>query len=161
MKRFLLFLSLSFLASYAYADEDRYDDHYKVEGRIWGLKDGDIKKISAELYLPPRGEGSIFMHLHSHRERMKKTVEALNYFIERKNGRSVFYIIFPYHNENEVVVMKGSYMRDEDLALYSGEIFVGPKDCAMKLGPDHTKLHDGFMFKGTFHFKDRIIRDRN
>ena len=134
-------------------------DYYKVRGTIYARPgEEDIKKLHAKLYLPPRGEGSVFIHIHDYRHNESKTIESLNHFVEREHGRSIFYIVFPYKTEGEIAIMKGSYMRDENLALYSGEIFVAPSESAEESPNGKINFdHDDMRFIGLFSFKDRIL----
>lgn len=166
MKVSKLLLSLMFVfSSFLQANQnlDPEGDFYEVRGTVYARPDGDeITKLRAKLYLPPRGEGPLYIHLHDYSENESKTVQALHYFVEREYGRSVFYIVFPYKTADEIAIMRGSYMRDDDVALYSGEVFVAPADCGSNL--PHGKLnfeHEDMRFIGMFSFKDRIIGDHH
>lgn len=154
MKVLKLALCLSLFSSFTYLYAN---DHHNViaKGRIL-LKNqkNKIIPIKAKLSLPPRGKGPLFLLLRDH-----KPIKALNYFVERKNGRSIFYIVFPYKTDDEHAIMRGTYTRGTNLALYTGEIFVGPKEKALDMNAKNTSLHD-FKFLGNFSFKKRIKKDR-
>ncbi len=156
MRKLVLFLSLSFFTA-GVLQANTSEGTLKVRGTVYAMDgEGVIHKLVAKLLLPVRGEGDIVIHLHDLKHNKKKTVKALKHFVTRKNGRSVFYIVFPHEKAGEVVVMRGSYMRDSAVALYSGDIFVGELEEAASLSPENVSASENFRFKGSFFFKKRV-----
>ena len=125
MKKVLMGLVLSFMTGMLYADP--LDDHVKVRGIIHAWGEGEIHRIHAKLYLPPRGKGPLMIHLRDLKRHWSKDVFAEKFFVVKKNGRSIFYIVFPAKTDDKIVVMRGTYTRDASIALYAGDIFIGPK----------------------------------
>lgn len=154
MKKLLLCLSLALMGSFLHAEPT--ENHLKVRGVVYAWGEGEIHKLAAKLYLPKRGQGDIYIHLHDHKHGRKKSAKSLNFFVENKNGRKLFYIVFPYKTDDKVVVMRGTYTRDSRVALYAGDVFVAPKEEGLSLTPEDTTACDNFEYKGTFFFKKRV-----
>ena len=158
MKKLLLCLSLMFVGGFLQAEPG--ENHLKVRGVVYAWGEGEIHRLAAKLHLPKRGQGDIYIHLHDHKHGRKKTAKSLNFFVENKNERKIFYIVFPYNTDDKVVVMKGTYTRDSSRALYVGDVFVAPKEEGLALSAENTAACDNFKYKGTFFFKKRILEDK-
>ena len=86
---------------------DPLDDHVKVRGIIHAWGEGKSIEFTQTLPSSER-EGALMIHLRDLKRHWSKDVFAEKFFVVKKNGRSIFYIVFPAKTDDKIVVMRGT-----------------------------------------------------
>lgn len=126
---------------------------------IYKSTQGTLDKLGAVLSLPARGQGDIYLTIDG-----KAPLKADRFFSEKKNGRTLFYVVFKKNHfddvdfkrdqsslDHQLLVFVGTYLRGSNLALYYGDIFFG-SNREIRLLQSGDRSDNSFNYVGGFKF---------
>ena len=106
---------------------------------------GELVHRSMALEVPSRGQGDVVLRAGG------MDLVAERFFTTRKNGRTVFYVVFaggPNLPFQDTVVYRGTYLRGSNEAKYYGDIF---KSSSELENPEEFDRRD-WEYVGGFEF---------
>ncbi len=147
MKQILIVIGL-FLSFNLFAVEG-----VNADGKFfYRMPEGELVKRDASLFVPAMGMGKVVLTMGDY------TLESHAFKVVKKRGETKFFVLFlnpPMAPENTVMMLKGTYLRGSNKAVYYGNVYKGPASGHHHLanfekghhGHSNLRYSGGFMFK--------------
>jgi len=114
----ILFSFFTLLTAQGWAQESQY---IEAPGKaFYKMPSGELVYRELILQVPDRGNGDVV--LKSATEEARTSI----FFTRHKNGRVIFYVLFknpPHAPEGTALLLKGTYIRGSNQAIYWGDMF--------------------------------------
>jgi len=145
----MIFISL-FFSFHSQASLSSVEASGKV---FYTMPDQSLVFRDVVLSVPMRGQGDVVLKWSTGEQ------VADSFFYRKQNGRTVFYVVFknpPQAPQGTVLVLKGTYTRGSNLALYYGDMFTKSGN---KFSQNEVVSLNKWSYTGGFYFKADVPQE--